>query len=172
MPFRPLLLAALALGLTAGCNNQQGAQQPSTTNEPGSAAPAPAQPAQPAQPTQPAQPPSEPGTGGAQQPAEGTAAAPQGAVTVYEVQLSGVRCIAAPCPTHLARPVNNPGDSVQVHELDLAGLNLPEERQQALLRRMEQGSVRVEARVDVRPKAGPAGDATVLKVTKVVDDKP
>jgi hypothetical protein len=164
MTFRPLLLGALmTLGLTPGCNNQQSPQKAGSTNEPGSTVQAPAQPAQP---------PSEPGSGGTQQAPE-TAGAPAAGGTVYEVQLSGVRCIAAPCPTHLARPVNQPdADAVQVHELDLSALNMPEERQQALLQRMNEGSVKVVARVGFRQKAGPAGDATVLKVTQLVDEKP
>lgn len=167
MPLRPLLLTALALGLSAGCARPPTSQS-GASNEPGTTAQAPA-------PQAAMQPPSEPGSGGTPaegtKPAEGdTAGAPQGQPAVYEVQLSGVRCIAPPCPTHLARPVNNPdGDALQIHELDFTALNLPEERVEALHRRLEQGQVRLEATVGTRPNAGPAGAATVLRVTKVLD---
>jgi hypothetical protein len=172
MSFRPLLLSALALGLSAGCAKPP-ASQNGASNEPGTAAQAPA-------PRAAQQPPSEPGSGGttgeaapAHPPAapEGPAAAgPQGEPGVYFVQLSGVRCIAAPCPTHLATPVNNPdGDSLQIHELDLSALNLPEARAEALNRRLEEGRVKLEATVSTRPNAGPAGAATVLHAKKVLD---
>lgn len=168
MTFRPLLLAALTLGLTSGCSERQNPPTPSATNEPGTAAQAPARPEQPAQP------PSEPGSGGATgEAAQGPQQPQEGAVAVYEVRISGVRCIAAPCPTHTAQPVSPPGaDAVQIHEVDFSALNLPAERVEALNRRMDEGSVKVEARIGTRPKAGPAGAATVLRVTKVIDPQP
>jgi len=161
MHIRPLLLSALALGLSAGCAKPPGSQgEPS--NEPGTTAQAPA-------PQAAQQPPSEPGSGEAAQ--EDAAAAPEkGQPAVYIVQISGVRCIAAPCPTHTAMPVNNPdGDSIHIHELDLSALNLPEERIASLNRQMEQGRVKLEATLGIRPNAGPAGAATVLHAKRVVD---
>jgi hypothetical protein len=172
MPLRPLLLSALALGVAAGCAKPP-ASQTEPSNEPGTAAQAPA-------PQAVQQPPSEPGSGGtvgeaapsAQPAQEGTApAAPkESQPAVYFVQISGVRCIAAPCPTHMATPVNDPtGESIQIHELDFSALNLPEARIEALNRQMEQGRLKLEATLSKRVKAGPAGDATVLHAKKVVD---
>ncbi|XXF78399.1 hypothetical protein P2318_01195 [Myxococcaceae bacterium GXIMD 01537] len=164
MNSRPLLLAALALGLTAGCNKSPAPAEPAPANEPGTVAQAPAE--------QKAPPPSEPGSGGTP-PAPEAAPAETAKVAVYEVRMSGVRCIAAPCPTHVARPVDDPkADGIQVHEVDLSALNLPEPRVEALNRRMDEGSVKVEATVGTRPNAGPAGAATVLHVKKVVDGQP
>lgn len=167
MSFHPLLLSALALGLAAGCAKPPNSNGSST--EPGTAAEAPA-------PQAVQQPPSEPGS--AAQPTQGTPPAQEGTAampnqdkpTVYFVQISGVRCIAAPCPTHTATPVNNPeGDSIQIHEVDFSALNLPEERVEALNRQMEQGRVKLEATLSTKPNAGPAGAATVLHAKKVVD---
>jgi hypothetical protein len=170
MPFRPLLLSVLALGAAAGCAKPPSSQN-GPSNEPGTTAQAPA-------PQAAQQPPSEPGSTGSGEPAQGTqpapgdtAAAPErGQPAQYFVQLSGVRCIAAPCPTHLATPVNNPdGDSIHIHELDLAGLNLPEARVESLNRQLETGRVKMEATLSTRPNAGPAGAATVLHAKKVLD---
>lgn len=170
MSFRPLLLSALALGLAAGCAKPP-ASQTEASNEPGTAAQAPA-------PRAVQQPPSEPGSGGTAGEAapstpptqEDTAMPKESQPAVYFVQISGVRCIAAPCPTHNATPVNNPdGESIQIHEVDLSALNLPEARVEALNRQMQEGRLKVEATISKRLKAGPAGDATVLHVKKVVD---
>lgn len=155
MHLRPLLLSAVALGLSAGCARPP-ASQGEPSNEPGTTAQVPA-------PQAAQQPPSEPG-------ADEAAAPEQGQPAVYLVRISGVRCIAAPCPTHTATPVNNPdGDSIHVHELDFSALNLPEERVEALNRQMEQGHVRLEATLGTRANAGPAGAATVLHAKRVVD---
>lgn len=167
MPFRPLLLSVLALGAAAGCAKPPSSQN-GASNEPGTTAQAPA-------PQAVQQPPSEPGSGEPAQgtpPAQGdTAAAPeQSQPAQYFVQLSGVRCIAAPCPTHLATPVNNPdGDSIHIHELDFSALNLPEARVESLNRQLETGRVKMEATLSTRPNAGPAGAATVLHAKKVLD---
>jgi hypothetical protein len=166
MPFRPLLLAALTLGLSAGCSKPPSSQS-DATNEPGTTT------AQAPSPEGARQPPSEPGSGG-MAPPEGTKPREEGTAgatpTVYVVQLSGVRCMAAPCPTHLATPVNPPNaESLHIHEMDFSALNLPEERVHALNQRLEQGQVKLEASLSTRANAGPAGAATVLRVTKVLD---
>lgn len=173
MSLRPLLLAAMTIALSTGCANKPASSPSEPSNEPGTpVAPAPA--------PQAAQPPSEPGSGGTapapeaaqgtQQPQAGAAAAQP---TVYKVKISGVRCIAAPCPTHKATPVNDTtGEYIHIHEIDFSGANVPQERIEALNRRMEQGEITVEATIGTRPHAGPAGAATVLKVSKVIDPKP
>jgi hypothetical protein len=91
-----------------------------------------------------------------------------GQAAAYAVRDAGVRCIAAPCPSYSAVREGAPAgtEPLPVHELDLAPLGLGEEQQAALLERMTRESVRMEATVSVRPKAGPAGDATVLRVLR------
>ena len=152
------LPAVLALGLLAGCNRS-------------------------AQPTAPAEAPSE-GTPSARlespPPSEspvndtepGTAQAPeQAGPAVFFVKASGIRCIAAPCPTFTASRPDKPGeDELMVHELDLSALNVGEEKREELRLATERPpGLKVEATVDIRPKAGPAGDATVLRVTRVIE---
>lgn len=89
---------------------------------------------------------------------------------VWLVRNSGVRCVAAPCPTYLARKADAPedADALQVHELDLSALGLSEERQAELLEETTRRELRVEAWVSVTPDAGPAGAATVLHVTQLL----
>ncbi|MBF5045254.1 hypothetical protein FGE12_22810 [Aggregicoccus sp. 17bor-14] len=78
---------------------------------------------------------------------------------------SGVRCITFPCPSY---SVQAPGEKEprEVHELDLSALGSDAERE-GVQKALQQG-VRVEGTLSVRPKAGPAGDATVLRVTRVL----
>ena len=83
------------------------------------------------------------------------------------LQDSGLRCITFPCPIYSVQPVGEaPGEPRQVHELDLSALGSDAERE-----RVEEGvarGVRVEGTLSVRRKAGPAGDATVLRVTRLL----
>jgi hypothetical protein len=148
MPSRPLLLSAiLALGPLAGCSR----------NAPSGEA-SPDAPASTAQGAAAARPPSEPGT-------------PQPGTRVYFVRNSGVRCITTPCPFFLAsRPERPDEDALMVHELDLSALAVSEEQRQGLehATELEQG-LKVEAHVDTVPDAGPGGDATVLRVTRVLE---
>ncbi|MDY7230214.1 DUF6748 domain-containing protein [Hyalangium rubrum] len=148
MNVRLLSLSVLCLGLVAGC-----AKQSPTPEAP---LPDTAQPAQPANPS------------GAASTSE---AAGQGQPVAYVVRNSGIRCIAPPCATHLAVPVANPSaDAIQIHEIDLSALNPSQERQEELMRTADESpdGLKVEAVLDKQLKAGPAGDATVLRVKKVL----
>lgn len=161
---RSLLVVSALLALAAaGC---------SRGSSPGATPPPPAQgPAvtPPAAPTAEATPEHATGTEDRATPPE-DAGAPQR----FLVRLSGVRCIAAPCPTHLAEPLGQQGaEPLQVHELDFAAAGLTDAQRDAVLARMDRTpGVKLEARVGVRPKAGPAGDATVLYVTRLLEPAP
>ncbi|MBN1204220.1 MAG: hypothetical protein JXB05_04780 [Myxococcaceae bacterium] len=143
---RPLLLSALCLGLVAGCSKPI-TQDPMSDNSTTS--------------TQ------------TESPSGGTpsAEAGKGQPVAYIVKNSGIRCIAPPCPTHLAVPVNNPtADAIQIHEIDFEELGLTEEKREDAMRKADESpeGLKVEAVLETRVKAGPAGDATVLKVKKLL----
>jgi hypothetical protein len=142
MNVRRFLLCTLLLGLAAGCS------KPITPD------PMPDNSKPPAQTQNPSA-----GTGQAQ------------AAVAYTVKNSGIRCFAPPCPTHVATPVNDPNaEPVQIHEIDFQDLN-PSEDQRAQLQRKADESpegLKVEAVLEKKPNAGPAGDATVLRVKKVL----
>jgi len=148
MNLRLLPLCVLCLGLMAGC-----AKQSPTPEEPMT---------QPSKPTQTDSP-----SGGT----PGTQAAGQGQPEAYVIRNSGIRCIAPPCPTHLAQPVANPGgDAIQIHEIDFGVLGLTQDKLEELMRRADESpeGLKVEALIDKQPNAGPAGDATVLRVKRVL----
>ena len=88
-----------------------------------------------------------------------------GASQVLLLKDSGVRCITFPCPSY---SVQAPGqkEAREVHELDLAALGSDEERER--VQAEVANGIRVEGTLSVRAKAGPAGDATVLRVTRLL----
>jgi hypothetical protein len=154
-----VLSAVLALGLLSGCSRNA---QPA---EPGEGAPGGATPSARLETPTPSEVPvhdTEPGPPQAPE---------QAGPTVFFVKASGVRCIAAPCPTFTAARPDKPGeDEMLVHELDLSALNVGEEKREELRQATERApGLKVEAIVDVQRDAGPAGDATVLRVMRVLE---
>jgi hypothetical protein len=142
MNVRRFLLCVLCLGLAAGCS------------KPITADPMPDNSNPPAQ---------------SENPSTGTEQGQQQAA--YIVKNSGIRCIAPPCPTHLATPVSNPeADAIQIHEIDFQDLNASEEQRMELMRKADETpeGLKVEAVLVKQPNAGPSGDATVLRVKKVL----
>lgn len=140
MNLRPLTLCALLLGLAAGCSKPI-TQDPMPENS---------------KPTQPETP---------------TTGAGQGQQAVYTIRNSGIRCFAPPCPTHLAQPASDPtGDAIQIHEIDFQDINPSEQQRETLMRKADESpeGLKVEAVLEKKLKAGPAGDATVLRVKKVL----
>lgn len=150
---QPLLTAALALGLLAGCSNR------TTPPEPPSA------PMEKPSTDKPAQAP--------ETPSGDTAAAPSAerGPAIFFIRDSGVRCIAAPCPSFIATRPDRPGaDGLQVHEVDLSALDLSDEKRNGIMAATHGAAgLKVEATMDTVPNAGPAGAATVLRVTRVVE---
>ena len=94
-------------------------------------------------------------------PAEGELGRPQALL----LKDSGVRCVTFPCPSYSVQAAGEQG-SRAVHELDLSALGSDAERER-VQRGLEQG-VRVEGTLSLRMRAGPAGDATVLRVTRLL----
>lgn len=140
MKFRLLTLCAVFLGLAAGCSKPI-TQDPMPDNS---------------KPTQPETP---------------SAGAGQGQPVTYIVRNSGVRCFTTPCPTHKAKPVSPPdAEEIMIHEIDFQDLNPTEEQRVELQRKADENpdGLKVEAVLVVKPKAGPAGDATVLRVKKTL----
>ncbi|MFY0526826.1 DUF6748 domain-containing protein [Archangium gephyra] len=166
MTFRqPLLTAALALGLLAGCSK---GTTPSA--EPSSAAESGGTPSAPMDKPSADKPAPAPET-----PSGGTAAAPSAerGPAVFFIRDSGVRCMTTPCPTFIATRPDRPGvDGLQVHEVDMSALGLSDEKRNSVMEATHgNAGLKVEATVDTIPNAGPAGAATVLRVTRVVEDK-
>ncbi len=90
--------------------------------------------------------------------------------TVYIVKDSGVRCLTAPCPVYLALREDQPDDAgLKITDLDLNALQLDEAQRATLLKStLRTGpGLKVEATVSTVPDAGPAGDATVLRISRV-----
>lgn len=162
---KPLLTAALALGLLVGCS--KGATPDSPSAESGGTPSAPMQkpPETPAPATAPTQ----------ETPSGGTAAAPsdERGPAVFFIRNSGVRCITTPCPFFTATRPDRPNDEpLPVHEVDTAALNVSDERRNMIMEAANgPAGLKVEATVDTVPNAGPAGAATVLRVRRVVEDK-
>jgi hypothetical protein len=161
----PLLSALLALGLLAGCSSRTNPEaRPAESGGTPSAQ----------MDTPPADKPL-PAPGGATAPAEsgGTAApAPRGPA-VYFVRDSGVRCMAAPCPSFIATRADKPDDEgMKVTDVDMSALGLSDEKRNGLMEGTHfNPGIKVEATVETVPNAGPAGAATILRVSKVVEGK-
>ncbi|NMO23529.1 DUF6748 domain-containing protein, partial [Pyxidicoccus fallax] len=103
-------------------------------------------------------------------PANGQPEVKPGESAVYIVKDSGIRCIAPPCPSYTAARVDKPGaDALLIHELDLSAVSGgSDERTNSLTMQTTQPEgLKVEATLDTRPNAGPAGAATVLRVNKL-----
>ena len=161
MKLRHTLLTATLLSLLAGCSRN--APSPSTA-EPSGTTPQPME--TPDNAPAPADAPVEGSSGGT-----ASAALPQGP-GIFMLKGSGVRCMTTPCPTHVISFPDTPGrEPLQVHEVDLSSLGLSEEQQAQLMLKVDSGQeVRVKGSLSVRAKAGPAGDATVLRVLAVGSD--
>ncbi len=148
MNLRLLSLCMLCLGLVAGCAKQ--------SPTPEGAVPDSSKPTQPDSPS-----------GGT----PSTEAAGQGQSVAYVVRNSGIRCIAPPCPTHLAVPVSNPSaEAIQIHEIDFGAVGLTQDKMEEAMRKADESpdGLKVEASIEKHEKAGPAGDATVLRVKKLL----
>ena len=164
MTFRqPLLTAALALGLLAGCS--KGTPPPAEPSRAAESGGTPSAPMDKPSTDKPAP----------ETPSGGTAAAPSAerGPAVFFIRDSGVRCMTTPCPFFIATRPDRPGvDGLQVHEVDMSALGLSDEKRNLVMEATHgNAGLKVEATVDTIPNAGPAGAATVLRVTRVVEDK-
>ena len=161
-PRLPLLTAALALGLLAGCSKGTTPSEPPRAAESGGTPSAPMD-----KPTTDTPAPAP------EAPSGGTAAAPspERGPAVYFIRDSGVRCMTTPCPYFVATRPDRPNDEpLKVHEVDMAALNLSDEKRNMVMEAAHgNAGLKVEATVDTVPNAGPAGAATVLRVRRVVE---
>jgi len=158
-----LLATTVALGLLAGCSRN------ATQNQPAESGGTPSAPAQP-MPDEAIKPAEEPPSGGT---AAGAPAVPgtptERGPAVFFVKHSGVRCMAAPCPTYNITRADRPNDEpIPVTDVDLSALPISEEKRAGLLEATMHAGIKVEATVETVPNAGPAGAATVLRVSKLV----
>lgn len=147
MTVRPFLLSALCLGLVVGCSTPVSPDPMPTDSKPSM------------QQTNP--------SGGT----PSTGAATQDQAVAYVVKNSGIRCIAPPCPVYIARPVNDPNaEGIKIHELNFQDINPTDDKRMELTSQADTSpdGLKVEAVLEKRLKAGPAGDATVLRVKKVL----
>lgn len=92
--------------------------------------------------------------------------------TVYIVKDNGKRCFAPPCDHYDLFSADAPDKKLQsFHELDLSAITGGDsEKMGELLQRTSKGGpgLKVEGSLDKRLKAGPAGDAVVLRASRVV----
>ncbi len=179
---RPLLLASsLALGLLAGCSSNP---RPATTTPSTPAAESGGTPAATGQKmeaapggkleTAPGQTPELPSAESGGTPATaGEGMVAEGKATYY-VKDSGVRCMAAPCPSFIARRADKPDEEgIPITDLDLATLGVTDAQRDRMLESTHDGSrgLKVEATIIQVPNAGPAGTATRLSVNRVLEGK-
>lgn len=159
-----LLALPLALGLLAGCTSNT---RPPVESRPAESGGTPAATGAEATPP-PAPAPRDTAPG---QDVSGGTAASDSKPVIYIVKDSGVRCMAAPCPSLVAQPADDPkAEGLRITDLDLSALGLTDEQQGRLMEKVHQGAgLKVEASVGNVPQAGPAGTATVLRVNRVVE---
>jgi hypothetical protein len=159
MPGRHLLTAVLSLGLLAGCSSR--------TTPPAESLPAESGGTPSAQSAPPANNP--PGEG--ETPSGGTAAAAE--TVTYYVRDSGIRCIAPPCPAFIATRPDRPNeDGIQITDIDLHALGLSEEKRDSVLEATHTApGIKVEAVLGVGASAGPAGNAKILRITRLLESK-
>jgi hypothetical protein len=143
---RSLWLSTLCLGLMAGCARSASPESAPMNQTPKSSASPSDIPGQPAEADQPKP-------------------------TAYHVRDSGIRCFAPPCPSFLAVPSGkSDAEGLQIHEVDFSEVNAPQDQRDSYMAQAgSQGGLKVEATIAVRQKAGPAGDATVLRVRRVFE---
>ncbi|MFP2964064.1 DUF6748 domain-containing protein [Myxococcus sp. 1LA] len=159
---RTLVLAALVLGFASGCSKPPAATASPSASENGTPSGGPAVNAAPQD--------SENGTPTMNAPTPNDSQPKPGESAVYIVKDSGVRCFAPPCPSYNAFPVDKPdAEPIPVHELELSAVTQgSDEKMGELIRKTVDGTgLRVQATLETRPNAGPAGAATVLRASKV-----
>jgi hypothetical protein len=83
----------------------------------------------------------------------------------WTVKDNGKRCFAAPCPSWTA--TDAAGSSTDVTDIDVSGLGLSPKDAAAAKEKLYKGG-KVEGTIKTVPKAGPAGDGTVLVVTRIL----
>ncbi|MBZ4333984.1 hypothetical protein NR800_26475 [Corallococcus interemptor] len=92
--------------------------------------------------------------------------------TVYIIKDNGKRCFAPPCDHYDLFSADAPDKKLQsIHEIDLTAITGGDDAKLGeLMQRASKGGpgLKVEGSLDKRLKAGPAGDAIVLRATRIV----
>ncbi|RKH24578.1 hypothetical protein D7V77_20250 [Corallococcus sp. CA041A] len=92
--------------------------------------------------------------------------------TVYIVKDNGKRCFAPPCDHYDLFSADAPDKKLQsLHEIDLTAVTGGDDAKLGeLMQRASKGGpgLKVEGSLDKRLKAGPGGDAIVLRATRIV----
>lgn len=93
--------------------------------------------------------------------------------TVYIVKDNGKRCLAPPCDHYDLFRADKPDVKLQsIHELDLSAITGGDTAKQDELmqRAFSVSGLKVEGALAQRLQAGPAGDATVLRASRVLGE--
>ena len=91
---------------------------------------------------------------------------------VYIVKDNGKRCFAPPCDHYDLLRADQPDTVLQsIHELNLDAVTGGDaEKQAEMVRRtFSAQGLKLEGALEQRLKAGPGGDATVLRASRVID---
>ena len=91
--------------------------------------------------------------------------------TVYIIKDNGKRCFAPPCDHYDLFDANKPDVKLQsFHEVDLSAVTGGDDTRQGELmqKAFSPGGLKLEGTLDKRLKAGPGGDAIVLRATRVI----
>jgi hypothetical protein len=86
---------------------------------------------------------------------------------LYRVRDTGLRCVTHPCFNLEAMPVAG-GEAESLSDLELEDLGLSEDERSSLLEELGGSGITVAGRIEVVPRAGPAGDGRVLRVSRLV----
>jgi hypothetical protein len=87
---------------------------------------------------------------------------------LYLLRDTGKRCFAAPCPSWAAVDVETRIEK-EITGVDLGALGLDARKHEDARARVLAGQVWVRGQIKTVPKAGPAGDGTVLFVSAIVE---
>ncbi len=90
---------------------------------------------------------------------------------IFLVRDSGKRCIAAPCPSWVAVNVES-REEREITGVDLSSLELDAKDADAARRKLLAGQAWAGGEIKKVPKAGPAGDGTVLFVSSIHEAPP
>jgi hypothetical protein len=165
MNARSLLLSAVLVFGPVACSKPPSPTAQPSSDESGSAAPADVKPTPVDAPSGAA---GEPGTA-APTPSPGDATMTTS--TVYIVKDNGKRCFAPPCDHYDLFSADAPDKKLQTfHEIDFSAIAGGDDAKlgELMQKANSPGGIKLEGSLDKRLKAGPGGDATVLRATRVV----
>jgi hypothetical protein len=90
----------------------------------------------------------------------------------YTVKNNESRCSAPPCPTYVAISLNDPSAKpIPIHVIDFQDVDIPQPKREEYMSKADTSpeGLKVEAVPQRQQNADPGGDATVLRVKKVLE---